>query len=132
MNTSTDFGVHRRRELLKVHHEFMAQAMRECRDTDGISDPVGLVIQLHDKMGSQLAAALRQLNGDSMPEPPKPGGDVALCQLNVVDIGLAKKLLPFTSPTALSSLSTPRPVGVYLIVVVAYGGNAYAGIRLDG
>ncbi len=115
-----------RRHLLNHNGPDVVQRMQES----GMSDPVGMIIEMTDDIGKQLTYAALEKQG--MPKHEIPELIASYCKNAiptfkcVVSFDTAKKILHITSETAVQNLIAPRKPGVHWIVIVAGGGNSYA------
>ena len=115
-----------RRHLLNHNAPDVAKRMQES----GMSDPVGMIIEMTDDIGKQLTYAALEKQG--MPKHEIPELIASYCKNAiptfkcVVSFDTAKKILHITSETAVQNLTAPRKPGVHWIVIVAGGGNRYA------
>ena len=127
----SDNSMQLRRHLLNHNGPDVVQRMQES----GISDPVGLIIEMTDDIGKQLTYAA--LDAQGMPHHEIPELIAAYCKNAiptfkcVVSFDTAKRILDITSETALQNLAAPRKPGVHWIVVVGGGGNSYAQVSFE-
>ena len=121
-----------RRHLLNHNAPDVAKRMQES----GMSDPVGLIVEMTDDIGKKLTYAALEKQG--MPKHEIPELIAAYCKNAiptfkcVLSFDTAKKILHITAETAVQNLTAPRNPGVHWIVVVAGGGNSYAQVPVRG
>ena len=106
-----------RRHLLNHNGPDAVQRMQDS----GMSDPVGMIIEMTDDIGKQLTYAALEKQG--MPKHEIPELIASYCKNTIptikciVSLETAKKVLPLASDTAEQSLSAERrPPGVHWIV----------------
>ena len=120
-----------RRHLLNHNAPDVMKRMHES----GMSDPVGLIVEMTDDIGKQLTYAALEKQG--MPKHEIPELIASYCMNAiptfkcVVSFETAKKILPITSKTALQNLTATRKPGVHWIVIVGGGGNSYAQVPIS-
>jgi len=121
-----------RRHLLQCNAEEIVSAMRRA----GLADPVGLIVEMTDSFGKQLAYGVMESRGMTKAEVAER---IAALSRNaiptftaVVSFEQARKTLELSSDTAILNLSAPRPPGVYWIVVIGGGGNSYSQVPIRG
>ena len=121
-----------RRHLLQHNAREIVSAMRAAR----LADPVGLIVEMSDDFGKQLAYGIMEVRGMSREEIAQL---VATLSQNVIptftaviSLEQAKKTLALSSDTAILNLSAARPAGVYWIVVIGGGGNSYSQVPIPG
>lgn len=120
-----------RRQLLDHNGPDVCSRMQQS----GVADPVGLIIQMTDPFGKQIAYAILENHGMQKPEIAER---IAALSRNaiptfkaVMPFSRACQLLTLTSETARENLRRPRPPGHYWIVVIAGHGNSYAQVPLQ-
>lgn len=106
---------------------------------EGMDDPVGMVIDVSDEFGYNLALAVVEKNGipdstiENLIAECKDKNQIPTLQI-AVEMETVKKILPFTSATALNSIAKfeqMRKPNHYLAVIMAEKGNTYAAIEVD-
>ncbi|MEN9556669.1 MAG: hypothetical protein RLZZ232_2955 [Planctomycetota bacterium] len=119
-----------RRHLLSQNAVEIVSAMQKA----GLSDPVGLVVEMTDPFGKQLVYGILEARGLQQSEIAE---QIALLSRNaiptftaVVSFEQAKRTLSLSSDTAEQNLTAARPPGSYWIVVIAGGGNSYSLVPL--
>ena len=126
-----------RRHLLSENLDQLIEAMKQS----GISNPVGIVVDATDKLGSVLCRSAFRQSGMTEEEATLHLKEMTaeMAERNqfptstlVVSWAIACQLLPLTSPTAkkhLFELQSEYKIGTsnkYLVVAVGNGGNTYA------
>ena len=122
----TDESKARRRALLEHNAQDVFQEMLAA----GFKDPVGLIIDMGDVHGREMAKAALEGQGMSPAEIAKitaahSGQDLIPTLKLVMEFEVAREVLGASSATAKQNLSAPRPAGTYFIVAVGGGGNSY-------
>jgi hypothetical protein len=128
----TNQSMTHRRHLLT--HNVVEITRRIC--DAGISDPVGMIIDVTDEMGKMLTYQALQRHGYAKHEIPeiiakytKDGATPTF--LCVVHLEAARKVLQATSETASENLSKALPPDRAWVVVVGAGGNSYAQVPIE-
>jgi hypothetical protein len=125
-------SVELRRHLLQHNAEEIVSAMR----TSGLQDPVGLVVDMSDGFGKQLAYGIMESRGMSQAEVSERVAALSRSSIPtftaVISLEQAKRTLALSSDTAIFNLSAARPAGAYWIVVIGGGGNSYSQVRITG
>ncbi|XZE20342.1 hypothetical protein SH449x_000210 [Pirellulaceae bacterium SH449] len=121
-----------RRHLLRFNGDDIVRRMKES----GLETPVGLIVEMTDRMGKVLTYAAMESNGIPKHEIPELIARYTKDQatptfLYVVDLQVAKRILSATSESAEVNLSAPLPSGRGFVVIVAGGGNSYAQVPLQ-
>ena len=112
-----------RRHLLNHNAPDVMNRMQKS----GMSDPVGLIVEMTDDIGKQLTYAALEKQG--MPKHEIPELIASYCKNSiptfkcVVSFETARNMLPISSETALQNLTAPRKPGVHWIVIVGGGGG---------
>jgi hypothetical protein len=115
-----------RRALLEHNAQNILQQMLSA----GLKDPVGIIIDMTDAHGQEMAKAILEREGKS-PEDIEQlvdahsGQNVIPTLKIVIQFDFALALLGASSPTAKQNLGVLRPPGTYFIVAVGGGGNSY-------
>lgn len=121
-----------RRHLLQHNAGEIVSAMRAA----GLTDPVGLIVEMGDNFGMQLAYGIMEARGMSREEiaevVTKLSRNAIPTFTAVISFEQAKKTLALSSDTAILNLSAARPAGVYWIVVIGGGGNSYSHVPIPG
>lgn len=119
-----------RLKLLQHNGPDVSQRMLQS----GLTDPVGLIIEMTDHYGKQITYSVLEHHGMQKPEIAER---IAALSRNaiptfkaVLAFSAAQQLLAITSDTAPQNLSRHRPPGHYWIVVIGAGGNSYAQVPL--
>jgi len=121
-----------RRHLLSHNGPDVVDRMQQS----GMSDPVGMIIEMTDDIGKQLTYAALEKQG--MPRHEILELIASYCKnaiptfKAVVTFEIAKRVLALTSDTALQNLTAPRKPGVHWIVIVGGGGNSYGQVPVHG
>ncbi len=119
-----------RRHLLNHNALDVMKRMQES----GMSDPVGLIVEMTDDIGKKLTYAALEKQGMSKHEIPELIASYCKNAIPtfkcVVSFDTAKKILQITSETAVQNLTAPRKPGVHWIVIVGGGGNSYAQVPM--
>ncbi|MFM7055302.1 MAG: hypothetical protein ACKO2P_00120 [Planctomycetota bacterium] len=120
-----------RRQLLEHNGPDVCSRMEQS----GVADPVGLIVEMTDPYGKQIAYAILENHGMQKPEIAER---IAAFSRNaiptfkaVMPFPRACDLLALTSETAIDNLRRPRPPAHYWIVVIAGYGNSYAQVPLQ-
>ncbi len=125
-------SVELRRHLLQHNAEEIVSAMR----TSGLQDPVGLIVEMSDGFGKELAYGIMEARGMSHGEVSERVATLARTAIPtftaVISFEQAKRTLALSSDTAVLNLSAARPAGVYWIVVIGGGGNSYSQVPIPG
>ena len=119
-------GAETRRRLLS--HNGQEMANRILNDTT-VDDPVGLIIEMTDPIGKQIAYASLEsqgmANSDIAELIAATSRNAIPTHTTVLPMAFAKQVLSETSPTAESHLSVDRIPGNRFIVIIGGGGNSY-------
>ncbi|MGE3408647.1 MAG: hypothetical protein AB7I37_17645 [Pirellulales bacterium] len=125
-----------RRHLLAENMDQLIKAMKES----GIVNPVGIVVDATDRLGSALYGAALLQSGMTEEQARQQLADTAArmaeqnqfpTALLVVSWKVAEQLLPMTSPTAKKNLREIKSEyqigwsGRYLVIGIGSGGNSY-------
>ena len=124
-------SAHERHRFLETNTERLVDSIKRS----GIADPVGVVADLRDFQGRQLAlwSGISEANIDAEVQDARTQGQVATLGL-VISWKDALEIMPNTSPTASQHLKKSRKMcrrsnGTLLIAIMG-GGNSYAIVNI--
>ncbi len=121
-----------RRHLLNHNAPDVMKRMRQS----GLTDPVGLIVEMTDDIGKKLTYAALEKQGMSKHEIPELIASYCKNAIPtfkcVLSFDTAKSILHITSETAVQNLTAPRRPGTHWIVIVGGGGNSYAQVPVHG
>src|SRR4051794_14982602 len=114
-----------RNDFFERNQDELIQLMNQS----GITDPVGVLLDVRDHHGRQFAIAIGQTDAEVDAFIAKHAGKTIPTIKSVITWEHARLLMPYTSPTALKTLSECSSVckstGQCLAIIIAGKGNAY-------